>query len=196
MPDIKDITNTPIVRDDATPDLSQIGLTPMTRASPIDPTTSCLLGSITYDREHGFNLEWDSKEAFRAWLDNEQIAQSIELRPFKIERGSALYTTNQIFRCTRNGTGGVKHYQKKTAQEQKIENKHLPNSCPCCVQIKMYLYTTVVLGKYISNHSHAIGMQNLKFVWMRDSTWEIIASMLRYRRNDKNIVSDPLSDND
>ncbi len=163
MPSIEDITNALVVRDDPAPDQPQFGLT---RVLPIDPATSRLLGSITYDREHGFNLEWDTKEAFKAWLENEQTAQSIELRPSKIERGSALYSTNQIFRCTRNGTGGVKHYQKKTAQERKIESKRLSGGCPCHVQIKMYPHTTVVLGKYISNHSHAIGMENLKFVRM------------------------------
>jgi hypothetical protein len=192
MPSIEDSTNAPVVRDDTAPDLSQSGLA---RANPIDPATSRLLGSITYDREHGFNLEWDSKEAFKIWLDNEQTAQSIELRPSKIERGSALYTTNQIFRCACNGTGGLKHYQKKTTRERKIENKRLPDSCPCRVQIKTYPHTAVVLGKYVSNHSHPIGLENLKFVYMRDSTREMIASMLRYGKNDKDIVSDSPSDN-
>ncbi len=186
------ITSPPVVRDDTTANLSQIG---QARAIPIDPATSRLLGSITYDREHGFNLEWDSKEAFKDWLDNEQTAQSIELRPSKIERGSALYTTNQIFRCARNGTGGLKLYQKKTMRERKIESKRIAGGCPSLVQIKTYPHTSVVLGKYISNHSHAIGMENLKFIQMRDSTCEMIARMVRYGKNDKDIVSDPSSDN-
>ena len=193
MPFIEDITNAPVVRDDPAPDLSQSGLA---RVCPIDPATSRLLGSITYDREHGFNLEWECKEAFKIWLDNEQTDQSIELRPFRIERGSALYTTNQIFRCARNGTGGLKHHQKKTARERKIENKRLAGGCPALVQIKTYPHTAVVLGKYVSNHSHPIGMENLKFIYMRESTREMIASMLRYGKNDKDIVSDLPSDND
>jgi hypothetical protein len=186
------ITSPPVVRDDTAPDLSQTG---HARATPIDPATSRLLGSITYDQEHGFNLEWDSKDAFKDWLDNEQTAQSIELRPSKIERGSTLYTTNQIFRCARNGTGGVKPYQKKTARERKIESKRIAGGCPCLVQIKTYPHTDIVLGKYISNHSHAIGMENLKFIRMRDSTREMIARMVRYGKNDKDIVSNPSPDN-
>jgi hypothetical protein len=91
-----------------------------------------------YDWEHSFNLEWDSKEAFKIWLDNEQTDQSIELRPFQIKHGSALYTTNHTFCCMCNGTGGHKHYQKKTGWEWKIENKWLAGGCPCLVQIKMY----------------------------------------------------------
>jgi hypothetical protein len=193
MPSIEEITDAPVVRDDAALIPSQSGLT---RTCPIDPATSRLRGSITYDREHGFNLEWDSKEAFKAWLDNEQTAQSIELRPSKIERGSALYATNQIFRCARNGTGGLKPYQKKTARGRKIESKRIAGGCPCLVQIKTYRHTAVVLGKYISTHSHAIGLENLKFIRMRDSTREMIASMLRYGKNDKDIVSVPPSDND
>ena len=110
MPSIEEITDAPIVRDEATLVASQSGLM---HTCPIDPAFSCLLESITYNREHGFDLEWDSKEGFKAWLDNKQTAQSIELRPSKIERGSALYMTNQIFRCACNGTGSVKPYQKR-----------------------------------------------------------------------------------
>jgi len=186
------ITSLPVVNNDTAPDLCQIG---QACAVSIDPTTSHLLGSITYNWEHGFNLEWKSKEAFKDWLDNEQMAQAIELRPSKLECGSALYTTNQIFRCMRNGMGGLKPYQKKTMREQKIENKQIARGCPTLVQIKMYPHIDIVLGKYISNHSYAIGMENLKFIQMRDSTQEMIARMVRYGKNDKDIVSDPPSDN-
>jgi hypothetical protein len=79
--------------------------------------------------------------------------------------------------------------------EQKIESKRIFGGCPSLVQIKTYPHTNIVLGKYISNHSHAIGMENLKFIQMRDSTWVMIASMLRYEKNDKDIISDPSSDN-
>jgi len=91
--------------------------------------------------------------------------------------------------------GGLKPYQKKMTREQKIESKRIAGGCPSLVQIKTYPHTSVVLGKYISNHSHAIGMENLKFIRMQDSTWEMIARMVRYGKNDKDIVSDPPSDN-
>ena len=103
--------------------------------------------------------------------------------------------TNQIFHCARNGTGSVKPYQKKTKRDQKIKSKWISGSCPALVQIKTYPHTSVVLGKYISNHSHAIGMENLKFIRMQESTREMIARMVRYGKNDKDIVSDPPSDN-
>ena len=51
---IENITKAPIVRDNTTLDISQYRLA---YANPIDSAISCLLGSITYDRKHSFNLE-------------------------------------------------------------------------------------------------------------------------------------------
>jgi hypothetical protein len=62
--------------------------------------------------------------------------------------------------------GGIKKYQKKTTCKQKIKSKWISDGCPSLVQIKTYPHTNIVLGKYISNHSYAIGMENLKFIWM------------------------------
>ena len=68
MPSIKNSTNMPIVRDNTALNLSQSGLA---CANPIDLTTSYLLKSITYNWKQGFNLEWNFKEAFKIWLNNE-----------------------------------------------------------------------------------------------------------------------------
>ena len=140
---VLNFANVPIERDETWSILnhSQIGLE---RANPIDPATSCLRGSITFDQKHGFSLEWESKEAFKDWLDNEQTAQFIELRPSKIEHGSVLYTTNQIFQCTHNRTGGFKAYQKKMTHERKIKSKQIAGGCPSHVQIKTYPYTAII----------------------------------------------------
>lgn len=189
MSSVDYFTNAPVLRD----------YTAARANDPVDPATSCLIGSITYDRRgNDFNLEWDSMEAFKDWLDKEQTAQSIELKISKIThgRGNALYTTNQTFRCTRNGTGGSKCYQKKTTRERRAESKRLAGGCPCLVQIKTYPHTDTVLGKYVSNHSHPIGMENLKFIWMRDSTREMIVSMIRHGMNDTDIVSGSLPPGD
>ncbi len=175
MSSIEHFTDAPVVSDD------------------IDPATSPQTGSITYDRENGFNLEWDSIGSFKDWLDNEQTTQSIELKISKIAHRSSLCTTNQTFRCTRNGTGGLSKYQKKTTRKRRAESKRIAGGCPCFVQIKTYPHTDIVLGKYNSNHSHPIGMENLKFVRMRDSTKEMIASMVSSGMNNKDIVSDPPS---
>ena len=54
MSSIEHSTNAPVVSGD------------------IDPATSRQTGSITHDRENGFNLEWDSIQSFKDWLDIEQ----------------------------------------------------------------------------------------------------------------------------
>ena len=168
-------------------------------AGPDHATSLRLVGSITYDREeNGYNLEWETRADFDRWLTHEQKANGIEMRLAKSQISKArrrVYLTCKTFRCTRNGTGGLSRYEKKTARERKIESKRIEGGCPCFVQIKTYPHTDIVLGKYISNHSHAIGMENLKFIRMRDSTREMIA-MVRHGKNDKNIVSDPPSSSD
>jgi hypothetical protein len=69
MLSIEDITNAPAVRDNCPGPFPN-----WTSACLFDRSaraaTSRLLGSITYDREHGFDLE-----AFKDWLDNEHGQQ-------------------------------------------------------------------------------------------------------------------------
>jgi hypothetical protein len=50
------------------------------RQNAVDPATSQQRGSITWDREHGFDLEWDSPEDFHKWCKSEQRAHGVELR--------------------------------------------------------------------------------------------------------------------
>jgi hypothetical protein len=50
------------------------------RQNPVDPATSRQRGSITWDQEHSFNLEWDSPEDFHKWHESEQRAHGVELR--------------------------------------------------------------------------------------------------------------------
>jgi len=73
------------------------------RPNLVDPATSQQCGSITWDREHGFNLEWDSPEDFNKWRENEQRAHGIELRITQTRgsRGntkqSALFSASRLF---------------------------------------------------------------------------------------------------
>ncbi|KAI9435351.1 hypothetical protein H4582DRAFT_1795896, partial [Lactarius indigo] len=136
---------------------------------PINPATSRQHGSITWDREHGYSLEWDSQEDFHKWCENEQRAHGIELRITQI-RGSrasanqsALFSRSRLFVCARQGTGGTKKYEKKTNRETR-DSKRIEGGCPCHVQIKMYPFTGTVLGKYSPDHSHPTSKDNLKYV--------------------------------
>ena len=163
--------------------------------SVIDPATSIRMGSITYDRnENSYNLEWESRDDFDRWLTNEQEAHGIEIRISKVQRGKQLYLSSETFRCTRNRTRGVKHYEKKTARERKIESKQIGGGCPCYVQIKTYPHTKTILGKYEDKHSHETGKDNLRYLRIWVSTWELIEDWVWYGVTNEEIVSDSLCD--
>ena len=111
----------------------------------IDPATSLQMGSITYDQNKNcYDLEWESRDDFDRWLTNEQDTHGIEIRISKVQCGKQLYLSSETFRCTCNKTGGVKHYEKKTTWERKIESKRIEGGCPCYVQIKTYPHTQTV----------------------------------------------------
>ncbi|KAH9039172.1 hypothetical protein EDB84DRAFT_1246625, partial [Lactarius hengduanensis] len=136
---------------------------------PIDPATSRLRGSITYDRENGYDLEWESIDEFHQWRENEQRAHGIELRLAQTvsSGGSAVYTASRLYVCARQGTGGDTGYQRKTDRKSRKEHKRLDTGCPCQVKIKIYPDTLTILGRYVPDHSHPTGKDNLKHVRIR-----------------------------
>jgi hypothetical protein len=153
VPSIADI---PTMSDDASPE----------HADPdaIDPTTLTKMGSITYNREEaGYNLKWESRDNFNKWLTHEQATIGIEiwLSRTYYPKNSALYSKGEIFCCAHNGTGGEKHYVKKTTCERKIDSKQIEGRCPCSIQIKIYPHTNTILGRYNTNHSHPVSKDNL-----------------------------------
>jgi hypothetical protein len=188
---VPSIANVPTVSDDASPE----------RADPdaIDPATSTKMGSITYDREEAsYNLEWESRDDFDKWLTHEQAAIGIEiwLSRTYYPKNSALYSKGKIFCCARNGTGGKKHYVKKTTCERKIDSKRIKGGCPCSVQIKIYPHTNTILGRYNANHSHPVGKDNLRYIRIQVSMHALIEDWVHYGVTDLEIVSDPLFDPD
>lgn len=184
------IFDVPVVSDDA-------GLErPSQFTRPEDPATSRRAGSITYDREHGYSLEWESIDDFHQWCQSEEMAHGIELRSSQIRHGngSAVYTTSQLFCCSRQGTGGLKLQERKTDRKKVIGNKRIAGGCPCRVRIKMYPHTSTILGSYNPDHSHLTSKDNLKFVRIRVPTRELIETLIRLGLKDKEIVSHPLPD--
>ena len=129
---------------------------------------------------------------------DEQTAHSIELRCSNTDpwewHWSLVFQNRLIFCCSCNLIGGVKPYQKKTLQKQKLGPKR--TGCNCLVQIKMYPHTDTVLGKYNSNYSHPIGRDNLKYVWIQPNTCNLIKDLVRLGLKDKEIVCDPSFEND
>jgi len=175
------VVNVPAVPDDAGPER-------------IDPATSTRMGSITYDWDNSYDIEWESISEFNTWLSCEQVAHGIEIRRQKIKRSKAglLYLMCETYRCARNGTGGKSHYMKKMTRERMIDTKRIDGSCPCIVRIKTYPHTSTVLGKYNHDHSHPTGKDNLKYNRIRVSTRDLIESWVHFGVEDQEIVSDPL----
>jgi len=161
-------------------------------AKPIDPTTSQLHGSITYDWENGYDLEWESIDEFHQWHENEQQAHGTELHLAHTASscGSTLYTASQLWVCPRQGTGGEKDYQRKTNRKSRKECKHLDGGCPCQVKIKVYAHTPTILGRYTPDHSHPTRKDNLKHVQIWVPTQEHIMELIRLGLMDKEIVRD------
>ena len=166
-------------------------------ASP-DPTTPLqLVGSIMYDWEEGsYNLEWGTRAEFENWLTHEQKALGIEIRQSKthLSKARKVYLTCKTFHCAHNRCRGLKHYKKKTARERKIDSKWINGRCPCYIQIKTYPLTNTVLGKYKFNHSHETRKNNLKYIWIWVSMWDLIEDWVQYGVTNEEIVSDPLCD--
>jgi len=154
-----------------------------------------LRGSITYDRKNGYDLEWETIEEFHQWRENEQRAHAIEIHVGKTvpSKGSALYTDYQVWVCSCQGTGGEKVFDKQTDRKAKKEGKHLPSGCPCQVTIKIYLHTSTVLGKYVHEHSHPTGKDNLKHIWIHIPACKQIEGLIRFGLMDWGIVCHHLS---
>jgi hypothetical protein len=80
-------------------------------------------------------LEWESRDNFNKWLIHEQATIGIEIQLSRTyyPKNSALYSKGEIFYCMHNGTGGKKHYVKKTTHERKINSKQIEGGCPCSI---------------------------------------------------------------
>ena len=156
----------------------------------IDPATTRLRGSITYDRENGFDLEWESMDEFHQWRENEERAHGIEIRLAHTEtsHGSAIFTGSRLWVCSRQGTGGDTHYQRTTDCKSRKGRKCLDGGCPCQVKIKSYPHTLTILGKYSPDHSHLTRKDNLKHVRIRVPAREHVMELIRLGLMDKEIV--------
>ena len=139
------------------------------RQKVLDPATSHQCGSISWDRDHGFNIEWESLKDFQMWHENEQQAHGIELCVSQTRgsrastKQSALFSGSQLYICMCQGTSGIKKYERRSEWENQ-ESKCIEGGCPCQVRIKVYPHTLTVLRKYTSKHSHLTGKDNLKYV--------------------------------
>jgi hypothetical protein len=120
-------------------------------------------GSFHYDREAGgYDLSWESFAKFDAWRLEQQCIDSIDLSLADSERGTRHYSWKRVYRCTRQGSGGIKAYNKKYPDRiRTLGPKRI--GCLCKLDLKAYPGTNVLLGRYLRTHDHPIGLGNIIF---------------------------------
>jgi len=134
-------------------------------------------GSFPFDQESSdYDLSWESLAQFNAWRQEQERADTVELRSANTKTG-VYFTWRRIYRCACQGTGGLKGYNKIYPDKiRKIGTKR--TSCSCVLVIKSYPKTAVILGHYSNQHDHPIHMDNLKYVQISDNAKTTIRDLL------------------
>ena len=144
-------------------------------------------GGFDYDKASGeFNQIWTSLAEFDRWRQEQRRLYSIELLVAKSIPG-VHFMWKRTYKCGREGTGGVKHYQKKIPdQDRKIGSKRI--GCPCQVIVKAYPGTDTLLGKYIIDHDHPTGIENLIYTRVSDNAKGKAREMLQQGVEPRKVV--------
>jgi hypothetical protein len=174
------------------PEMSTGPIAPPTQSCldlPVDPATSRRVGSISYNQEHGFLLEWCNLAEFHTWCREEELAYSIELIGSTVRDGkkNPFWMKNRLFVCSHQSSGGKSKYQKQFPDRQrKTEDKK--SGCQCKIWIKLYHHTPIVLGHYETEHDHEIGLANIAYTRMLRGAREQINNMLMQKVDPREIV--------
>jgi hypothetical protein len=190
MPTFENCLGTFTVADSPVGELPSRIVAVAPKVETVDPATSKRYGSITHDRENRRPThEWNSLEEFHAWRIHEELDYGIELLLSSKRRSDGpLWHENRTYSCSRHGTGGKNKYVKKYMDRiRKLPSKR--TGCGCRVRIKTYHHVSTVLGWYESEHDHAIGIANLMYTRLRDSTRGYVLNLLRMNMSPKEVVS-------
>ena len=124
-----------------------------------------------------------------AWIKKEERVNYIELKlKDSILNDKLHWDEKYVLVCARQGTGGVKPYEKKElSHSRKVPTKWI--KCPCRLAIKTYPNSAQVLRTYTNNHSHLIGPINAKFMTLSQDTCIVIEEKLRAGVGSQRIVS-------
>jgi hypothetical protein len=157
-----------------------------------DPATSTGRGSFNSDRNHGYPHEWPTMEAFQEWRRSEERAHTIELRVAKVEYGAetlgrTLWTKKHVYRCARQRIRQKADQKKHPERQQKVLRKG--TGCRCQIVIKSYPHTPIVLGRYLTDHNHELGADNMIYTRLSDGSRQQIKSMLIQKVDAGEIVS-------
>lgn len=160
-------------------------------ASAPAPAPKPAIGSYEYDQTHGYDLHWESQTALEAWVRQEQLAKTIELRKTRTRpnkaTGDHVWTSKIIYKCARDGTGGKSKYKKKHNRSRKVASKRI--GCCCDLTVKIYPGRQDLLGKYRDKHSHEIGNGNVLYTAIPEETRAQIEDLVRLGLKNKEIVS-------
>ena len=136
--------------------------------------------------------EWKDEESLLAWLAAEESEHSIKLIVSNVARSdSLLWREQRIMKCSREYTGGQpdQHSGSSVPEEwnRKIPSKK--TGCRCCLTLKFYQHTEIILEKYKSKHDHPLRDKNLRFTRLTDGTRDLVMVMLTMGIDAKMIVS-------
>ena len=125
-----------------------------------------------------YPLSWPSMDAMDLWLRKEEKVKFIELSLKEVVQHPYNHWNEKlVYVCARQGTGGVKAYEKKKAQHRRrVPMKRM--SCPCRLVVKSYPNMDLVLGRYDGSHSHPVGKDNAKFTQLSQDARILIAEKL------------------
>ena len=161
------------------PSVSENKLTYSSQKQKARCTPAPKRGSITYDRKKGgMTREWADHDEFLAWLAAEQTEKAIELIVNQTEKSEGpIWRERRVYRCGREYSGGKSTYQKINQWERTIPSKK--TGCRCRLTIKRYPGVETVLGKYVDEHDHALGDDNLRFTKLSERTKALVMEMVR-----------------
>ena len=126
------------------------------------PANSKKMGSFNWNQENGWAMEWAGITEFDTWLKEEQLAKSIKFILSCTKTGTRLWSGKQTYVCSRQMSRGQKQYNKKLPdQQRKIDSKK--TGCQCQIEIKSYLHTETILGRYKEDHDHGIQLANIPY---------------------------------
>jgi hypothetical protein len=136
-------------------------------------------------------------DAFQEWHWSEEHTHTIELRVAKVEHGVAtlgrtLWMTKHVYQCARQRIGQKADQKKQPEREQKVPRKG--TGCRCQIVIKCYPHTPVVLGRYLTEHNHELGAENMIYTRLSDGSRQHMKSLLIQKVDAGEIVSTSLFD--
>ncbi|KIY63036.1 hypothetical protein CYLTODRAFT_426458 [Cylindrobasidium torrendii FP15055 ss-10] len=118
--------------------------------------------------DDGYNLTFENLDAFNAWREKEELEQMVEFIKGDTHGSKAVpprFKDHTKLVCARHARSGRKKYVKKHPERvRKVPSRKLDGiGCPATISFKTYFDKEEVRVCYISQHSHAVGLDNYPF---------------------------------